>query len=264
LKPILWLAATLPDQFSFTLLNLAEGLTVWEFLSISIWYLVLTNGFMPILSGETNMENSEIINEIDTDGTTRRNVFKMAAGVAIGATAAGMITSRASAGIGGPSNPPMTDALASHSISPVRVYDSRWTSSNSGIPGAKLGRMTRNTSRVIDCAFSRGANGEKLDPNTYAIPTWATAIYFNITVTDCSKANYLCIAPGDQPSQPATSIINFDTGSSIANGSFVSLYTNPGTPSETYQSVKVFCGDDLGSCHVILDVMGYAGPFLIL
>ena len=217
---------------------------------------------MPILSGKPTWI-TEIINEIATDGTTRRNVFKIAAGVAVGATAAGIITSRASAGRSGPVNPPLTDALTSYTISPVRVYDSRWTSSSSGIPAAKLGRMTRNTSRVIDCAFSRGANGEKLDPNTYTIPTWAAAIYFNITVTDCSKANYLCIAPGDQASQPATSIINFDTGSSIANGSFVSLYTNPGTRSDTYQSVKVFCGDDLGSCHVVLDIMGYAGAFLL-
>ena len=44
---------------------------------------------MPILSEETNMENNEAINEVASDGTTRRNVFKMAAGVAIGATAAG-------------------------------------------------------------------------------------------------------------------------------------------------------------------------------
>ena len=52
------------------------------------------------------MDNNEIINEIDSDGTTRRNVFKMAAGVAIGATAAGMIASRASAGFS-TNNPPI-------------------------------------------------------------------------------------------------------------------------------------------------------------
>jgi len=213
---------------------------------------------MPILSGETNMENNEIINEIDNDGTTRRNVFKMAAGVAIGATAAGLITSRASAGIG-PSNPPLTNSLTSWPITPVRVYDSRWTSSASGLPTAKLGRMTPNSSRVIDCSFSRSSSGVKLNPSTYAIPNWATAIYFNITVTDCSRVNYLCIAPGDQTSQPATSIINFDTGATAANGSFVSLYTDPDTPVAPYQSVKIFCGEDVGSCHVILDIMGYAG-----
>jgi len=213
---------------------------------------------MPILSGETNMENNEIINEIDNDGTTRRNVFKMAAGVAIGATAAGLITSRASAGIG-PSNPPLTKELSSWPITPVRVYDSRWTSSASGLPTAKLGRMTPNSSRVIDCSFSRSSSGVKLNPSTYVIPNWATAIYFNITVTDCSRVNYLCIAPGDQTSQPATSIINFDTGATAANGSFVSLYTDPDTPVAPYQSVKIFCGEDVGSCHVILDIMGYAG-----
>ena len=119
--------------------------------------------------------------------------------------------------------------------------------------------MTANTSRVIDCSFSRSSAGVKIDPNTYAIPSWASAIYFNITVTDCSRVNYLCIAPADQASQPATSIVNFNTGVTVANGSFVSLYTDPDTPVAPYQSVKLFCGDDVGSCHVILDVMGYAG-----
>ena len=204
------------------------------------------------------MDNNEIINEIDGDGTTRRNVFKMAAGVAIGATAAGMIASRASAGTS-TNNPPLTDALSSYPITPVRVYDSRWTSAVSGIPAVKLGRMTANTSRVIDCSFSRSSSGTKIDPSTYAIPDWASAIYFNITVADCSRENYLCIAPGNQASQPATSIVNFNTGVTVANGSFVSLYTDPDTPVAPYQSVKLFCGEDVGSCHVILDVMGYAG-----
>ena len=213
------------------------------------------------------MENNEMTNEFESDGTTRRNVFKMAAGVAIGATAAGLIASRANAGdSGGPYNPPVTDALNSYPITPVRVYDSRWTSAVSGIPAAKLGRMTRNSSRVIDCSFSRSSAGIKIDPTTYAIPNWASAIYFNITVAECSRANYLCIAPGDQASQPPTSIINFDTGVTVANSSFVSLYTDPDTPVPPYQSVKIFCGEDVGSCHVILDVMGYAGslsgPFL--
>jgi len=220
---------------------------------------------MPILSEETNMENNAMTNEFAVDETTRRNVFKMAAGVAIGATAAGLITSRASAGTG-TNNPPLTDALNSYPITPVRVYDSRWTSAVSGIPAAKLGRMTANTSRVIDCSFSRSSAGVKIDPNTYAIPDWASAIYFNITVADCSRENYLCIAPGNQTSQPATSIVNFNTGVTVANGSFVSLYTDPDTPVAPYQSVKMFCGGDVGSCHVILDVMGYAGslsgPFL--
>ena len=211
------------------------------------------------------MENNEVNNAVDSDGTTRRNVFKMAAGVAIEATAAGLINSRASAGdYGGPFNPPLTTQLTSYPITPVRVYDSRWTSAVSGIPAAKLGRMTSNDSRVIDCSFSRSSSGVKIDPGTYAIPRWATAIYFNITVTDCSRVNYLCIAPGDQTSQPATSIINFDTGATVANGSFVSLYTNPETAAGPYQSVKIFCGEDVGSCHVILDIMGYAGAFLTM
>ena len=216
---------------------------------------------MPILSGETNMDNNEIINEIDGDGTTRRNVFKMAAGVAIGATAAGMIASRASAG--SIDNPPIATPLNSYPITPVRVYDSRWTSAVSGIPGAKLGRMLRNSSRVIDCSLARSSSGVTINPSTYAIPTWASAIYFNITVAECSRANYLCIAPGDQASQPPTSIINFDTGVTVANSSFVSLYTDPDTPVAPLQSVKIFCGEDVGSCHVILDIMGYAGNLSI-
>ena len=150
-------------------------------------------------------------------------------------------------------------------ITPARVYDSRWTSAASGLPSAKLGKMSPSSNRVVDCAYSRGSQGAKLTPGVYVIPTWATAIYFNITVTDCTGNNYLCVAPGDQTTQPATSIINFAAGSTIANASIVSLSTDP-TNASHVQSVKVYCGEDAGSCHVLIDIMGYAGepPLLLL
>lgn len=210
------------------------------------------------------MDSNEMVNDIDGDAATRRSVFKMAAGVAVGATTLGMLSSRASAGRSGPAEPTGSLPMATFPITPVRVYDSRWTSTVSGIPEAKLGRMTPNSSRVIDCAFARSSSGVLIDPNTYAIASSATAIYFNITVTNCNKANYLCIAPGNQTTQPATSIINFDTGSTIANSSFVSLYTNLLAPAAPYQSVKLFCGEDAGSCHVILDIVGYATAWFVV
>lgn len=200
-----------------------------------------------------------------TEGATRRDIFKIAAGAAIGVAAVGAIASPALAG-SGPVNPTTpTNNPRSFTIPPVRVYDSRWTSAASGLAANKLGLMTPNTSRVIDCSFSRGGTGAKLTPGVYAIPTWATAIYFNLTVDGCTGPNYLCIAPGDQTTQPATSIINFAANSSIANGSIVSLSTNSLNPSGLL-AVKVFCGDNTGSCHVLLDIMGYTGepPILLL
>lgn len=205
-------------------------------------------------------------NHVDDDtttGATRREIFKYAAGAAVGVAAAGAIATPALAGAG-PVNPQIPlNSPNTYAITPVRVYDSRWTSAVSGIPAAGLGRLSPGTSREIDCSFARGSTGVKTTPGVYAIPTWASAIYFNLTVDNCTGPNYLCIAPGNQVSQPATSIINFDTGVTLANGSIVGLSTDP-TNSTGVMKVKVFCGDNTGSCHVVLDIMGYTGELLLL
>jgi hypothetical protein len=82
-----------------------------------------------------------------------------------------------------------------------------------------------------------------------AVPVAATAIACNLTVSGTTGSNFLALTPGDAASY-TTSAINW-TGAdqSVANGLITKLDAN--------RFVKVWCGDQSGSTHVLLDVNGY-------
>jgi hypothetical protein len=84
---------------------------------------------------------------------------------------------------------------------------------------------------------------------TDVVPEGATAITYNITVAQPTGVNWLSVAPGDQTDAPQFSSINFDVGRNDANGLTGKL--------DDDRQVAVFCGDDVGSCHFIIDVTGY-------
>jgi hypothetical protein len=223
---------------------------------------------MPILSGETNMDNNEIqdlknqlaalqnqLNQLEAAGdperASRRGMLKLAAGAAAGVIAGGMVmgASPASAGAGYPSDGYF------FSMTPQRVYDSRWTNAASGIAATKLGRLSRNESRVISLKDGRSSSGRvttaDLLPVTTSmgvVTTPVQSIAYNLTVCQPSGANYLSLAPGDATTAPATSSINFFSND-IANGGIISISLD--------RELKVFCGNDLGGCHFILDITGF-------
>lgn len=215
-------------------------------------------------SGETNMENNEIqdlknqlaalqnqLNQLEAAGdperASRRGMLKLAAGAAAGVIAGGMVmgASPASAGAGYPSDGYF------FSMTPQRVYDSRWTNASSGIAATKLGRLSRNESRVISVKDGRNSSGrvttaDLLQPSSGSIGVQSIA--YNLTVTGASGANYLSLAPGDATTAPATSSINF-VSTDIANSGIISISAD--------RELKIFCGDDLGGCHFILDITGF-------
>ena len=129
-----------------------------------------------------------------------------------------------------------------HAINPIRAYDSRQAgySGNNGI-------LERTASREVSIADARDNTGTVVTAN--AIPSGATAIAFNITVAGTTGTNYLSIAPGGTATTPTTSIINFSANQNLANASVVGISSD--------RKVKVWCGDDAGSAHFIIDISGY-------
>ena len=191
----------------------------------------------------------------DPERASRRGMLKLAAGAAVGAVAGGMLmgASPASAGTGYPSDGYF------FSMTPQRVYDSRWTNASSGIAATKLGRLSKNESRVISVKDGRNSSGRvttaDLLPFTTSmgvVTTPVQSIAYNLTVTQASGSNYLSLAPGDATTAPATSSINF-AATDVANSGIISISLD--------RELKVFCGNDLGGCHFILDITGLYQTF---
>jgi hypothetical protein len=126
-------------------------------------------------------------------------------------------------------------------INPVRVYDSRAAAPEPGLLGP-------NASRLILVKDSR-ANGTGAVITPDVVPVGATAIACNLTVTGTTGPNFLALTPGDAASFTASAINWTGADQSIANGLIGKLDAN--------RFVRVWCGDQTGSTHVLLDVNGY-------
>ena len=133
-----------------------------------------------------------------------------------------------------------TTSGAFHPIDPVRSYDSRQAAyASNGILGP-------NASRVVSVADAHNAAGAVTTANV--VPVGATAVTYNLTVAAPTGSNFLAVTAGDAPSYTASSI-NFNFGQNLANGLTGKLDGN--------RQLKVFCGDNTGSTHFIIDVNGY-------
>jgi hypothetical protein len=126
-------------------------------------------------------------------------------------------------------------------INPVRAYDSRAAAPEPGLLGP-------NASRLILTKDGR-ANGSGAVITPDVVPVGATAIACNLTVTGTTGPNFLALTPGDAGSFTASAINWSGPDQSIANGLIVKLDAN--------RFVKVWCGDQTGSTHVLLDINGY-------
>ena len=127
-------------------------------------------------------------------------------------------------------------------IDPVRVYDSRRDAPRAGPARAEL------QSSSILVKDSR-ANGSGAVITSDVVPVAARAIACNLTVTGTTGPNFLALTPGDAGSFTASAINWSGADQSIANGLIAKLDAN--------RFVKVWCGDQTGSTHVLLDVNGY-------
>ncbi len=128
-------------------------------------------------------------------------------------------------------------------IAPQRAYDSRLN-----VPAySPNGVLAPNASRVVSVANGHSAAGAVSLAN--AVPAGATAVQINLTAADPTERNFLAVAPGDATTT-TTSLLNWNLGvTQIANSITVKL--------DADRKIKVFCGDQAGSTHFIVDVFGY-------
>jgi hypothetical protein len=200
--------------------------------------------------------------EAEPERSSRRGMLKLAAGAAVGAVAGGLALSSPVAHAGGGSSYNPTDFF--YPMNPTRVYDSRWTALGSGLGSANLGRLSPNASRTV--AVTRGRSESGTVTNSQFLPpgeglfeaTRVSAVAYNLTATGGTGVNYLAISSGDITSKPATSAINFSANQNIANGGITRVYWDTTSRSGVGDyEIKVWCGDDVGSVHFIVDVVGF-------
>jgi hypothetical protein len=119
-------------------------------------------------------------------------------------------------------------------VIPTRLIDSR---SGLGQPAAKPHRFLTRVAQTFTIGTSTGL-----------VPTAATAITGNLTVTRQTKAGYLALTP-TPTATPASSTLNFPLGDDRANG-----FT---APLNAGQLSIVYIAATGGQTDVILDVTGY-------
>lgn len=137
--------------------------------------------------------------------------------------------------LGGPAT-----AGSFHAVNPFRAYDSRLAAySPNGVMGP-------NTNRVVSVKDAHNASGAVTVADS--VPAGATAVAINVTVAGPTGPNFLSVTPGDAASFTA-STLNWAGGYDIANGAIIKL--------DASRQLKLFCGDQSGSAHVIVDVTGY-------
>ena len=162
--------------------------------------------------------------------------------VAIGSAGAVVLSSRvggdrvAAAPVPAPAPAP---APAYNLIAPQRAYDSRQPNY------AVTGVMAPNTSRVISIADGHGATGLVTLAN--AVPVGAVAVLINVTATQVTGPNFVAVTAGGASS----------TETSVLNWSTVDIANSITVPVDASRQIKVFCGGQVGSAHVIIDVFGY-------
>ena len=193
----------------------------------------------------------------EPERASRRGMLKLAAGAAVGAVAGGMMLGANPALAGNPI-PPNEHF---YSISPTRVYDSRWTGAQSSILSSRLGRMSPNGGRTVDLSRGRSANGtitnSVLLPPKEPPSRVVSAVVYNLTATGGTGVNFLSVSPGDALSRPSTSAINFSANQNIANGGIIRVSWDATSRGVGDYQMKVWNGDDVGSVHFIIDITGF-------
>ena len=132
-----------------------------------------------------------------------------------------------------------------HPLDPVRAFDSRLAA----LP--ESGRLGPNESKVIDITDGYDADGVAIPAQANAVPTTATAVAYNITIAGADGPNFVAVTAGDAASFTA-SAINYSAGSNVANGSTVILAAD--------QTIKLWGGNNTGSSHVLIDIVGFHAP----
>jgi hypothetical protein len=134
------------------------------------------------------------------------------------------------AGLGGGSVWQLHGSADFFTVTPCRVFDSRDPLRGGG--AALVSGSTTSVPFASRCG----------------VPTTATAVAINVTMTAPSGSGYLTLFPDGTP-RPLVSAVNYAAGQTRANSAVAPL-----GPSGM---LNVFVGQASGEIHVIIDVNGY-------
>ncbi len=137
---------------------------------------------------------------------------------------------------------PNTSGATYHTVAPGRVLDSRKTGSGHTNIGL-AGKFTTKTVRTFAVAGVKGIGW-----SSALVPSGATAVTGNLTVTNATSAGYVSVGP-TIAAVPSTSTINVAAGATVANGVTVALKSG--------KLQAVWDGTVGSSADVIFDVTGY-------
>ena len=128
-------------------------------------------------------------------------------------------------------------------VTPFRIADTRANSGcNNVTPSGTLGPDATVVLKVVGAVSCEGTSG--------SVPSNATAIVMNVTVTGGTAGGFLTVYPAGTTKTTASNL-NWTTGQIVSNLVTVELGTN-GT-------VDIYSGSD-GSVNVVVDLQGYYGP----
>ena len=134
-----------------------------------------------------------------------------------------------------------------HPIATARVYDSRW---NNILPNVTKGSMVvGNASRLVYCDDQRALD-TGLVTTADVVPAGATAIAYNLTLTQATGQGFLAVEPGGASTYWGSAINWTANVTSVANASVAKL--------DSQRRISVFIGGQAGAhTHFIVDVVGY-------
>jgi hypothetical protein len=127
-----------------------------------------------------------------------------------------------------------------HPVVPARVYDSR-------VPQPSPGALAAGQNRTISVANGRDiASGAVTTPDL--VPGGATAIAYNVTVTNTVNAGFLTLNPGGIVAVTSSTINWSASGQILTAGNTVAIPAN---------RQVTFVAGGTGSTDFVLDVVGY-------
>jgi hypothetical protein len=135
-------------------------------------------------------------------------------------------------------------SLSLYPITPIRVFDSRFSRFG--------GAIANGASRLVNVKDSINVSTGNVAV-TNAIPAGAKAISFTLTVTGTVGAGYLAILPGTTTTVTASTVNWSASGQTLAAGGIVQL----GSGSAERQVTLVAGGSAGSSTQAILDITGY-------
>jgi hypothetical protein len=137
---------------------------------------------------------------------------------------------------------PDTSGATYHTLTPGRILDTRPTGSGHTNIGLS-GKFTTKSVRTFAVAGVKA-----LGWTSALVPSAATAVTGNLTVTDATSIGYVSVGPTIAP-VPSTSTLNVAKGANVANGVTVALKSG--------KLQAVWDGTAGSSADVIFDVTGY-------